>query len=136
MLRISIILTFIILFSLTALSNAQYEPTPKVKEMVFCTAVENRQPVGADSIFADTVDVVFCFTKMVGAQDTTSIFHVWYYNEEEKTRVELAVKSKSWRTWSSKQILREWDGIWRVDILTSTGKLLRSKEFLVKPTTD
>jgi len=136
MLRISIILTFIILFSLTALSNAQYEPAPKVKEMVFCTALEDRQPVGADSIFTDTVDVVYCFTKMVGAEDTTAIFHVWYYNEEEKARVELAVKSKSWRTWSSKQILRDWDGIWRVDILSSTGKMLRSKEFLVKPTTD
>ena len=126
----------VVLFTITALSNAQYEPTPKVHEMVFCTAVEDRQPVGADSIFADTVDVVFCLTKMVGAPDTTTIFHVWYFSNEEKAKVELAVRSESWRTWSSKRILREWDGIWRVDILSSTGKLLRSKEFLVKPTTD
>jgi hypothetical protein len=46
----------------------------------------------------------------------------------------IPVRSSSWRTWSSKRILKEWQGIWRVDILLPGGKLLISKEFLVKPT--
>jgi len=105
-----------------------------IQEMVFCRSIEERKPVDADSLFADTVGKVYCFTRVTGATDTTTIYHVWYHEDEEMARVELTVRSSPWRTWSSKQILKEWNGIWRVDILLPEGRLLRSKEFLVKPT--
>ena len=105
-----------------------------IQEMVFCRSIEEREPVDTDSLFADTVGQVYCFTRVTGATDTTMIYHVWYHEDEEMARVELTVRSSPWRTWSSKQILKEWDGIWRVDILLQEGRLLRSKEFLVKPT--
>ncbi len=105
-----------------------------IQEMVFCRSIEEREPVDSDSLFTDTVGQVYCFTKVTGATDTTTIYHVWYHEDEEMARVELTVRSSPWRTWSSKQILKEWDGIWRVDILLPEGRLLRSKEFLVKPT--
>ncbi len=65
--------------------------------------------------------------------DTTSIFHVWFHEDKEMAKVELVIGSSPWRTWSSKLILKEWQGIWRVDIQLANGRLLRSKEFLVKP---
>ncbi|NIR49886.1 DUF2914 domain-containing protein [candidate division KSB1 bacterium] len=104
--------------------------------MVFCTAVEEREPVAVDTVFADTVGQVYCFTKIIGATDTTSISHVWYYEDEEKANVNLAVKSKSWRTWSSKKILQEWDGKWRVDVVSSQQEIIKSEEFLIKPTSE
>jgi hypothetical protein len=70
---------------------------------------------------------------VAGAADTTAITQVWYYNDREIARVELAVKSASWRTWSSKKILPEWQGIWRVDVLSPDGEVLRSGSFAVKP---
>lgn len=105
-----------------------------VQEMVFCRSIEEREPVEPDSLFADTVGQVYCYTRVTGAADTTSIYHVWFHEDEEKARVELTVRSSPWRTWSSKMILKEWDGIWRVDIVLPGGRLLSSKEFLVKPT--
>jgi len=105
-----------------------------IQEMVFCRSIEEREPVDPDSLFTDTVGQVYCFTRVTGAADTTTIYHVWFHEDEEMARVELAVGSSPWRTWSSKQILESWDGIWRVDIILPEGRLLRSKEFLVKPT--
>jgi hypothetical protein len=107
-----------------------------VADIVFCTSIEERVPAQPDSIFFDSVEKVYCYTRIVGAADTTSIYHVWYHEDEEKARVELAVRSNDWRTWSSKTILGGWTGLWRVDVLLPDGKLLRSKEFLVKPTTE
>lgn len=104
-----------------------------IQEMIFCRSIEEREPVDPDSLFADTVGQVYCYTRVTGVTDTTSIFHVWYHEDEEKAKVELVIGSSPWRTWSSKLILEEWHGIWRVDIQLPNGRLLRSKEFLVKP---
>ena len=131
MIRISLV-TVLLLF-VAAYAGAQ---TIEVKEIVFCPTIEERVPVHPDSIFHDTVEKVYCYTRITGAADSTSIFHVWYHEEVEKARVELTVRSADWRTWSSKKILGGWTGIWRVDVLLPDGKLLRSKEFLVKPATE
>lgn len=117
--------------------NAQErEPEIKVEQMTFCTNVVDRQPVLPDTAFADTVKSVYCFTKIVGAKDTTEVTHVWYYEDEEMAKITLPVKSPSWRTWSSKSILKTWDGKWRVDVLSEDGKVLKSKVFTIMPSVE
>jgi hypothetical protein len=112
---------------------AQGAPALTVEEMVFCAAIQDRAPSLPDTAFASTVESVWCFVRVAGAADTTAITQVWYYNDREMTRVELAVKSASWRTWSSKKILPEWQGIWRVDVLSPGGEVLRSGSFAIRP---
>jgi hypothetical protein len=116
-----------------AVTIAQEAPGVKVEEIVFCTAVQDRAPAGADTAFASTVENVCCFVKVAGGADTTSITHVWYYMDREMARVELAVKARTWRTWSSKKIAPEWQGAWRVDVLGPAGEVLRSATFAIKP---
>lgn len=103
----------------------------KVEEIKFCTGIENRQPVGVNTSFANTVERIYCYTKIVGASQPTSVAHIWFYNDEEIARVDLNVKSNNWRTWSSKKIQNSWTGKWRVDVVSSEGDLLASKEFTV-----
>ncbi len=103
-----------------------------VEQMDFCTAVEERQPVGIDTAFADTVERVYCYTKISGAADTTSISHVWYHNDKEMAKIDLAVRAKNWRTWSSKRIMETWTGSWRVDVTDVTGAVIKSKKFVVQ----
>lgn len=103
-----------------------------VDQMVFCTGVEDRKPVGADTAFADTIGQVYCFTTISGAEDETTVSHVWYLNDEEKASVDLSVKGKTWRTWSSKRIPPEWDGTWKVEVKSAEGNVLMSKEFVVQ----
>jgi predicted lipid-binding transport protein (Tim44 family) len=107
-------------------------PALTVDQMAFCTSVENREPVGADTAFADTVGQVYCFTQISGAGDATDISHVWYLNGEEKASVNLSVQGKTWRTWSSKTIPKEWAGNWRVEVKSADGNVLMSKEFVVR----
>jgi hypothetical protein len=104
----------------------------EVEEMVFCSSIEQHQPVGIDTVFVETVGTVYCFSKITGAADTVLISHVWYYNNEEKARVDLSIKSRTWRTWSSKRIMEDWQGKWRVDIIDMNGNILKSKQFFIK----
>ncbi len=129
------ILHLFVLFTLLLTGQsvvAVAEEAVEVQEMVFCTSVEDREPVGADTTFLSTVEVVYCFTRLASSVDTTTIEHVWYYNGEEMARVELNVQAKTWRTWSSKRIVQEWTGKWRVDVVSESGTVLQSKEFDVK----
>ena len=127
---------FFVLLSILVLSVicfAQENPAEDQKliaeEIKICTAIEDREPVGVDTIFADSLEKLYCFTKIVGATDTTSIYHVWYFGDEEKAKVNLPIKSSSWRTWSSKIIAKDWMGKWHVEITTEEGDLLGKKEF-------
>jgi hypothetical protein len=105
------------------------ETAPSVETMTFCTAVEERQPVAADTTFAADTEKVYCFTKILGVQGESTVTHVWFRGDKEMARVELSVRSASWSTWSSKRLLPEWAGTWRVDVLDASGSVLQSQEF-------
>ncbi len=127
------VLVLVCLLMVSAAVSAQETPGLTVEEMVFCAAVQDRAPSLPDTAFASTVEDVWCFVRVTGAADTTSVTHVWYYNDRELSRIDLAVKSANWRTWSSKMILPEWQGIWRVDVLSPAGDILKSGTFSIKP---
>ncbi len=121
------------LMALTTLTWAEEEGTGlEVEAMAFATMIVDRSPVDAADSFDITVDKIYCYTKIVGAAEPTTVTHVWYYNGEEMTKVELNVGGPSWRTWSSKEMQGTGVGTWRVDVMSAAGDLLMSKEFTVK----
>lgn len=130
--KYSIYMLLVIVFG-SVIGFAQQQSGLQVDKMVFCTAIEDRQPVGIDTVFKAKVERVYCYTKITGAVDTTAISHIWYFNEEEVAKVNLSVNAKTWRTWSSKKLLEIWIGKWRVDVVSSDGTVLKSKEFSIKP---
>jgi hypothetical protein len=119
-------------FLLFSLIIAQDMTPLKVDEINICTSITDRVPAGADTTFSVDVEQLYCYTKISGAADTTTISHVWYLNGEEKANVSLAVKAANWRTWSSKRIPKEWIGDWKVDVVAEDGTILGSKSFKVK----
>ena len=126
--------SFVFAVSMVAITLAvsQEAPVLKIEDMAFCTGVENREPVAPADTFAASVDRVFCFSRILGAEQPTSVAHVWYYHDQEMARVDLAVNSVSWRTWSSKQIAPDQAGEWRVDVVAFTGEVLLQKRFVVR----
>lgn len=120
----------LIVFFLSSLVFAQ-DNNLSISKFVFCERVDSLNPVNVDTVFYNTIGKVCCFTQVKGAQDTTQISHLWYYNNEEMARVSLPVHSMSWRTWSSKQILPKWTGLWRVDIVNAAGNVIDSKSFTI-----
>ncbi|MDZ7860799.1 MAG: DUF2914 domain-containing protein [Candidatus Krumholzibacteriota bacterium] len=105
----------------------------KVEEMVFCKNIENMSPVGVKNQFFESVEKLYCFTKIAGALDTTSVYHIWYYDGGELARVKLPVRSPLWRTWSSKRMIDSWEGSWKVVVTTQDSTVISEKEFIYKP---
>jgi hypothetical protein len=126
----------LILFIAVALLSsglfAQNQAAVEIEKIAICTSVENKQPVGTDSVFAADVGKLYCFTKIKSQPDTTEISHVWFFEDKEMTKVDLAVKAKTWRTWSAKTILPEWKGDWRVEVRDSEGNAITSISFKLK----
>jgi hypothetical protein len=102
-----------------------------LEEIAVCTAVEDKEPQGVGTVFPDDLDKIYCFTKIVGASDTTSVKHVWYMGDDELVTVDLAVKSASWRTWSSK-LLDMGLGRGHVEVISEGGDVLGKADFEIK----
>lgn len=115
----------------TTSAVAQEQPALVLEEIHICTAVEDRQPSGVGTVFPDDLDKIYCFTKIGGAEGTTYINHVWYFGNDEIARVKLPIKSKSWRTWSSKK-LNMGLGNGHVEIVSESGDILGKVEFEIQ----
>jgi hypothetical protein len=108
------------------------QPAIQIEDAVVCQAVVDRAPVGSGEMIAKENEMVFCFTRVVGAEGETQITHNWYYKGALKASVVLNVRSPNWRTWSSKSLKPEWVGEWMVEILSEDGTPLESIIFFVK----
>jgi len=127
---------FVLIVLFPILSFAMGESPVTVDNMVFCTAIKDRNPIGTGISFLNSVGKIYCFTKLSSALDTTSISHIWYWNNTHIATVDLKVNGKSWRTWSSKTIIEEWTGTWRVDVFSPVGGIIHSQEFLLRPSSE
>jgi hypothetical protein len=106
-------------------------PSLSVTRAVACLEVRDREPQSVDTVFSNRTEQVVCFTQIEGASEETRIEHVWIHEGEERARVSLPVRSASWRTYSTKKLLPEWTGDWKVEIRDSAGNVLKSVEFKV-----
>lgn len=94
-----------------------------------CTGVVDHEPLNPGVEFASTVGKVFCLTRIEGALDPVQVSHEWYYGDVHRASVTLAVRSSSFRTYSSKIIQDHEVGTWRVEVLGPDGELLETLKF-------
>jgi len=95
------------------------------------TGVKEREIIGEAYSFPSSIRKVYCWTLVAGAEEPTEITHVWYYGEKKMAEVKLSIKSPRYRTWSSKTILPEWIGDWKVEVVDAMGNLLKCISFEV-----
>nr|WP_320050285.1 DUF2914 domain-containing protein [uncultured Desulfuromonas sp.] len=96
----------------------------EVVDASITTRIVNREPLDSLNTVPAGIDELYCFTRVSGATDDTWITHVWYCEDQELARVRLPVRSSNWRTWSSKQILPQWKGAWRVEVFDENGEAI------------
>jgi len=102
-----------------------------VSDGAITTGISERQPIDQVSELPAGVARLYCFTRVQEAGSAGTVVHAWYWGDREMARVELPVRSDDWRTWSSKTILPEWHGAWRVEVSDAAGNLLQSFPFQV-----
>ncbi|HKK01749.1 MAG TPA: DUF2914 domain-containing protein [Desulfuromonadales bacterium] len=123
----------LLVLSVTLLwSGAAFAATLQVAQGVITTQVVNRMPVDEIQNYAASVGKLYCFTRIVGATEDTSVTHVWMLNDHEVARVTLPVRSSDWRTWSSKTIPADAKGQWQVKVLDARGDILKTIKFTLK----
>lgn len=108
---------------------AQTELT--VSESAISRDVVDRVPVDADTTFPADVGRLYYWTRIDGAEGDTTVHHVWFHGDEERADLELRVGASSWRTWSTKTIMPEWTGDWRVEVRDAEGNVLETIRFTV-----
>ena len=122
-----------ICLGLQATSQSQETSQLAVTAAAMCKNVVDLEPVDSGTSFPVSLGMLYCFTKVTAAQSPTQITHVWYFDGTERARVDLAVNSVSWRTYSSKIIQPHEMGAWSVDVLDANGKVVKTLEFEVRP---
>lgn len=137
--QLILLLTLLVALIVPIFSSANtIEQDLEVSELVVGVEVnkKDRTVDGAGTDFASDVGKLVCFTRVVGAEKQTQIYHVWYYNGKTIAKIPLQVKSRSWRTWSSKKILPGWTGDWVVKVLDSDGLVIASQKFKITDVAD
>ncbi len=127
-LLVLVMLTTITLYQVATI-KAQEAASIEVAEAVICRDVVDREPIDAGDSFEVSVGKLYCFTKIVGAQEPIEIAHVWYSGDVERARVNLSVEAATWRTWSSKIIQAHEIGDWHVDVIGPDDEVLETVEF-------
>lgn len=101
-------------------------------KMAVCTGIEERECVGEGTLFESGVGKLYCYSLVLGAEEETVVHHVWYWNEEKIADVPLVVRSPRFMTYSSKNILPEWKGAWRVELVGPDGEIISTAAFDVE----
>jgi hypothetical protein len=104
-----------------AQEGMQEEDALRVTRAVLATGVEDREPVGVDSVFTTAAGTLYFYTVFEGDFGERDVEHVWLRDGEEMARVPLTVRGPRWRTWSSKAVLPDWTGSWTVKVVGGDG---------------
>ncbi len=118
--------------SICLAQESQIEEPLIVEDAVICLDVVDRTPVESGFVFSSDIGKVYCFTRIVGAKDDTEITHNWYYNDVQMASVPLFVRSRNWRTFSSKNILPAYKGNWKVEVLANDEQVLKEITFTIQ----
>ena len=131
--RISFFAILCMLFSLSLLQNSlgQDAAALEVADPAVCTSVVDRACVDPKEEFSAAVEQLYCLTRITGAQEDIEVTHVWYFGDIERARISLAVRSSSYRTYSSKRIQAHEAGQWRVEVLGPDGSVLKTISFSI-----
>ena len=120
------------LLGVLLLPTAALASAVSVGEAAIGTAVEERVLVGQGFQFDSSVGKLYAYTRIVGAPSETQISHRWYYGDQLMAEVSLPVRGTDWRTWSTKSMMPQWIGNWRVDVVAEDGSVLDSLNFSIQ----
>ena len=104
-----------------------------LKEINICKNIKNRNPIDIGEVFPNSVDSLYCFTKIENLGKKMEVRHVWYYENQIMTQVRYNVKkSNVYRSWTKKTISSFQIGNWRVEVQDRNGTIIGSKRFKIK----
>lgn len=101
-----------------------------VQRALFTSNIEAREPVDELQQLVTTQAQVYFFSELMGFEGQ-EIWHRWVYQDEVMAEVVFQVGGARWRVHSSKNLMPEWTGTWRVEVVDSNGRVLASQSLEV-----
>jgi hypothetical protein len=121
-----------VMISLLALSglllSGLVQAEGSVARAIVTTGVADREPVNnLERVLAGNEKVIF-FTELRNMEGQT-VKHRWSRGDESLAEVEFNVAGPRWRVWSSKNLMPEWAGEWKVEVIDGEGNVVSEKSF-------
>jgi hypothetical protein len=113
------------------LSTAIAFAETSVSRIIMTNGIKDREPISSVTKFKSDVGRVYCFTEIETDSYPTEVTHIWIYDKNIEAEIKLPVKSPKWRTYSSKAIMEDWQGNWKIEVYSQEGKLIDSIDFKI-----
>jgi len=99
-----------------------------VARAVFTSEVENREPTDTISSLSNDHNKIYFFSELTGLGGQV-VTHRWEYQGKTMAEIKFNVGGPRWRVWSSKTLLPQWTGEWRVSIIDGSGNKIAEGTF-------
>ena len=117
-------------YDVTAQETDATAPTAgeQVARAVFTSDVQGREPTDTITSLSNDKNKIYFFSDLrgLGGQVVT---HRWEYQGRNMGDVKFNVGGPRWRVWSSKTLLPQWTGEWRVSIIDGAGNTVGEASF-------
>lgn len=94
-----------------------------VMRSIFTNGIENREPIDNMQVAGNLANTITYFTELRDMSGQTAK-HRWEYKGEVVAEVEFNVRGPRWRVWSSKTLMPQWEGEWKVSVLNAAGEVI------------
>lgn len=94
-----------------------------VMRSIFTNGIEDREPIDNMQATGNLANNITYFTELRDMSGQTAK-HRWQYKGEVVAEVEFNVRGPRWRVWSSKAMLPQWEGEWKVSVLNAAGEVI------------
>lgn len=97
-----------------------------VVRSAFTTEITEREPTQNLQNLTNENGKVMFFTELRDMSGQTAI-HRWEYEGKVVAEVKFDVKGPRWRVWSSKSLIPQWTGDWKVSVVNGAGDVISEK---------
>ena len=90
--------------------------------------MQGREPIDTITKLSNDKNQIYFFSELsnLGGQ---VVVHRWEYQGKPMGEVKFNVGGPRWRVWSSKTLLPQWTGEWRVSIIDGAGNKVGESSF-------
>lgn len=97
-----------------------------VVRSAFTTEIAEREPTENLQNLTNENGKVMFFTELRDMSGQTAM-HRWEYDGKVVAEIEFNVKGPRWRVWSSKSLIPQWTGDWKVSVINGAGDVISEK---------
>ena len=130
--KIMVVLSIFAVMAVVMTLPARASAAVSVEVAAIATGLEDYAPVGVGESFPYDTEKLYCYSKIIGGVSGDYVEHRWYYGDKLMATVPLTLGGPRWRTFSSKRIIRTWEGEWRVEIVHA-GEAIKTLKFTITP---